>query len=94
VKHALRLIIALSFFWMVALAIRHSVARHELLDVVLPPRVLSATTPEERQEITERLTASRRPSVLAWIPPAAILLLGSYALRTANKTTHRTDGFS
>jgi hypothetical protein len=86
-KNALRLIIALSLFWIVALAIRHSVARHELLDVVLPARVLSATTPEERQEMTERLTASRRPSVFAWIPPAAILLLGSYALRAANKNT-------
>ncbi len=79
-KTAIRYIIAICVVWMLALAIRATTARHKLLDAVLPARVLAEATPDERQHIVDRLTSSRRPSELAWVPPVAILLLGSYAL--------------
>lgn len=84
-KNSLRLIITLSLCWIIALVLLRSVAGPLLLDVILPPRVLTATTPEERQEIAERLRESSNPSVLLWVPPVAIMLLGIYALRTVNK---------
>jgi len=85
VKNSLRLIVTLSLCWIIVLVLLRSVAGPLLLDFILPPRVLTATTPVERQEIAERLRESSNPSVLLWILPVAILLLGIYALRTENK---------
>ena len=84
-KNSLRLIVTLSLCWIIVLVLLRSVAGPLLLDFILPPRVLTATTPVERQEIAERLRESSNPSVLLWILPVAILLLGIYALRTENK---------
>jgi hypothetical protein len=79
-KNALRLIIVLSFIWVAFLIVADTTARPESLDVVLPQRILTAATPDEREQITSRLTALHRPSVFSWIPPIGVLLLSSYAL--------------
>src|SRR4051794_20394100 len=83
--NAIRLIVALSLLWLVCLWISQSVLWHASVDAIVPPRVLAVATPEERQQITERVTASRYPSVVGWIFPVAMLLLGSYALVAAKK---------
>jgi hypothetical protein len=85
VKNVLRVIIVLSLLALAGLAFRAVIPRVVLLDFVLPPRVLANTTTEERNQITARLSASHRPSFLAWIPPIGILLLSSYALALEKK---------
>ena len=64
---------------------RTTAAGHSLLDYVLPVRVLSDTTPEERQHIAARIGRLQPPGYFSWIGAAAVLLLSGYALFTANR---------
>ena len=84
--NAIRLIVALSLLWLVGMWISQSVPRHESVDAILPARVLAVATREERQQIAQRVTASQNPSVVGWVFPVAILLLGNYALFAAKKS--------
>ena len=71
---------------MVALAMRSTTAAgHSLVDHVLPVRVLSNATPEETQQIADRLGRLQAPGYFSWIGAVSVLLLSGYALWSANR---------
>jgi hypothetical protein len=84
-KGALRAIAAIGILWMAALTFERTIIPHVMLDAILPERILRQTTPEERQEITERLKKHQAAGILSWLGAAGITLLSLYAL-TKTKT--------
>jgi hypothetical protein len=86
VKNSLRSIIVISILWLAALAMQSSaIVTSSLLDHVLPARVLSNTTPQERQHIAYRLKRLQAPGSFSWAAAGSVLLLSSYVLWTANR---------
>ena len=89
-RNALRFIIVLSLFLIARLAAQSVLTSgYELLDGVIPSRILNYATREERFQMVERLGALHRPHIVSWVPPIFIFLLASYALLAANRTSSK-----
>jgi len=84
-KNTLRISILIGLIWLAGLAYQNTALPHFLLDGVLPPQILAATTNEERIYIMERLRIVSAPSYISWIGVSSLIILSSYALWAAKR---------
>jgi len=65
-KAVLRLLVFIGVAWLVALAFESRIAPAFQLDAVLPPKLLAAATPEERNRVEDRLRHIAAPGFFSW----------------------------
>lgn len=84
-KVPLIILFLIGVLWLGALAFQSRITPVFLLDAVLPPKVLAATTPEERTQIQERLRQVSASSYFSWIGAAAVVVLSGVALKMSTR---------
>jgi hypothetical protein len=71
--------------WLTELSFRRFVDPAFALDAFIPPKVLAASSPEERAQMQEELRRFLAPSYLSWTGALLVVLCSSVALKLIPK---------
>src|SRR5690606_6121652 len=95
-KKTLILLIIIGICWFVGLMMQVIAMPYFYLDVILPPRVLEDTTPEERTEIVQRLRSISTPNFISWLGAISIIILSScgFLIQRRSIGDARRDGIA